>query len=124
LMKIFAIISILIGCLGLYGLVSFIAMNRTKEIGVRKVLGASILNILSIFSREVVVLMIIAFVVTTPLAFYFLNLWLDNFTFKIDVGPGFFIVALLMTLVIALLTISHKTISAALINPAETLKDD
>lgn len=124
LMKIFAIISILIGCLGLYGLVSFIAMNRTKEIGVRKVLGASILNILSIFSREVVMLMIIAFVVTTPLAFYFLNLWLDNFTFKIDVGPGFFIVALLMTLVIALLTISHKTISAALINPAETLKDD
>ncbi|MEQ8470169.1 MAG: FtsX-like permease family protein [Marinoscillum sp.] len=124
LMKIFAIISILIGCLGLYGLVSFIAMNRTKEIGVRKVLGATIFNILSIFSKEVMVLMIIAFTVTAPLAFYFLNLWLDNFIFRIDIGPGFFVVALVVTLFIALITISHKTITAALVNPAETLKDD
>lgn len=124
LMRIFAIISILIGCLGLYGLVSFIAMNRTKEIGVRKVLGASILNILSIFSREVVALMVISFVVTAPLAFYFLDLWLDNFSFRIDMEVGFFLAALGSTLLVALLTISHKTISAALINPAETLKDD
>lgn len=124
LMRIFAVISILIGCLGLYGLVSFIAMNRIKEIGVRKVLGATPLNILTIFSKEVVILMVISFVVTAPLAFYFLNLWLDNFSFRIDIGVSFFVTALITTLVIALLTISHKTIAAALINPAETLKDD
>ncbi|MBE61785.1 MAG: hypothetical protein CMB89_05440 [Flammeovirgaceae bacterium] len=124
LMKIFSTISILIGCLGLYGLVSFIAMNRNKEIGVRKVLGASVMNILGIFSKEIIFLMIISFVVTAPLAFYFLNLWLDNFSFRIAIGPGFFIAALISTLLVALVTISHKTISAALINPAQTLKDD
>ena len=110
--------------LGLYGLVSFIAMNRNKEIGVRKVLGASVMNILGIFSKEIIFLMIISFVVTAPLAFYFLNLWLDNFSFRIAIGPGFFIAALISTLLVALVTISHKTISAALINPAQTLKDD
>ena len=124
LMKVFSIISILIGCLGLYGLVSFIAMNRTKEIGVRKVLGASAMNILGIFSKEVILLMIVSFVVTAPLAFYFLNLWLDNFSFRIAIGPWFFIIGLLSTLFVALVTISHKTISAALVNPAQTLKDD
>lgn len=124
LMKLFAVISILIGCLGLYGLISFIAMNKTKEIGVRKVLGATTLNILGIFSKEIIILMTLAFVVTAPLAFYFLNQWLDTFAYSIEMGPGFFIVAFFATLIIAMITISYKTISTALINPAETLHDD
>jgi putative ABC transport system permease protein len=124
LMKVFAVISILIGCLGLYGLISFIAMNKTKEIGVRKVLGASIFSILSMFSREVIILMTIAFSITTPLAFYFLSQWLDTFAFSISIGPEFFLLSFAVTMLIAIVTISHKTISTALINPAETLKDD
>lgn len=124
LMKFFAGISILIGCLGLYGLISFMAINKTKEIGVRKVLGASAMNILMMFSREIIVLMTIAFVITVPIAFYFLNAWLDNFAFRIAIGPGFFLIAFAATLLIAIITISHKTISSALVNPAETLKDD
>lgn len=124
LMEIFAVISILIGCLGLYGLISFIAINRTKEIGVRKVLGASTFNILGIFSKEIILLITIAFVITTPAAFYLLDKWLDNFVFRISISPGFFAVAFAGTLLIAIVTISYKTITTALINPAETLKDD
>lgn len=124
LLKFFGLISILIGCLGLYGLVAFMAMNKTKEIGVRKALGASIYHILLMFSREVLVLMSVAFVITAPIAFLTLNQWLDNFTFRIAIGPWFFVIAFLITLLIAIITISHKTISSALINPAQTLKDD
>lgn len=124
LMKIFAIISILIGCLGLYGLISFIAMNKVKEIGIRKVLGASVLNILSIFSKEVIILTTIAFVATVPLSVYFLNLWLDNFTFRIPIGAKFFVLSFITTLAIAMITTGYKSITAALINPANTLKDD
>jgi len=124
LMKHFAAIAILIGCLGLYGLIAFIAMNKTKEIGVRKVLGASIFNILSIFSKEVIILMSISFVVIAPLAFYLMSQWLDSFAYSIDLGAGFFVVAFLVTLLIAVVTISHKTITTALINPATTLHDD
>lgn len=124
LMKLFAVISILIGCLGLYGLIAFIAMNKTKEIGVRKVLGASTMHIVGIFSKEIIVLMIVAFVVTAPVAFYFLQQWLQTFAYSIEIGPGFFLLAFLVTLIIAMITISYKTISTALINPAETLHDD
>lgn len=124
LLRVFAGISILIGCLGLYGLVSFIAMNRIKEIGVRKVLGASIFNILGIFSKEIILLMTIAFVITAPFAFYFLSQWLDTFAFSIEIGAGVFVLAFFATLAVAILTISHKTITTAMVNPAETLKDD
>lgn len=124
LMKLFSIISIIIGCLGLYGLISFIAQNKIKEIGIRKVLGASIFNILGIFSKEIVILLVIAFIVSAPLAYYFLDQWLSNYVYRISLGLGVFGVALLTTLIIALLTISHRTISAATINPAKTLKDE
>ncbi len=124
LMRIFAIIAILIGCLGLYGLIAFIAMNKTKEIGIRKVLGASIYQILGIFSKEISSLLLIAFVITAPLAFYLLREWLDTFAYRIDIGVWFFVVGFFITLMIALITISHKTITTALINPAKTLHDD
>lgn len=124
LMKLFAVISIIIGCLGLYGLISFIALNKTKEIGIRKVLGASIYQIVGIFSREITLLLGIAFILSAPVAYYFLEHWLSNYVYRISLGVGVFALALLVTLIIALLTISHRTISAATINPAKTLKDE
>ena len=124
MMQIFSGISIIIGCLGLYGLISFIALNKVKEIGVRKVLGASVMNILSLFTREIVFLIMIAFVFAAPLSYYVLDWFLDDFAFRINLGYGYFILAFLATLVIALLTISHRTISSAYVNPAHSLKDE
>ncbi len=124
LMKLFSIIAIVIGCLGLYGLISFIAINRMKEIGIRKVLGASIANILGIFSKEVVLLLLIAFVLAAPGAFYLMGQWLQDFQYNITISPMFFLWAFLVSLGIALATISHRTVTSALINPARTLKDE
>ena len=124
MMRIFASISILIGCLGLYGLISFIAQNKIKEIGVRKVLGASIISILGMFSKEIMVLISVAFVVASPLAYYLMESWLSDYAFRIALGFEFFIIAFGITLAIALITISHRTISSALVNPAYTLKDE
>ena len=123
-MSIFSAISIIIGCLGLYGLIAFISANRTREVSIRKVLGASILSITGKFTGEVFVLVIVAFLMAAPAAYYILNRWLDDYEFRIDIGIGFFFVAFLATLTIAALTVSHRTISTALINPAATLKDE
>ncbi|MBV6643838.1 MAG: FtsX-like permease family protein, partial [Cyclobacteriaceae bacterium] len=124
LMRIFSLISIVIGCLGLYGLISFVALNRVKEIGVRKVLGASALNILGLFSKETISLMLIAFIVACPIAYFTLDNWLQSYSYRISIGLDFFVFAFLATLIIALVTISHRTITSALINPATTLKDE
>ena len=124
LMNTFTIVSILIGCLGLYGLISFIAANRTKEVGIRKVLGASVFGIIQKFTLEVLILVGIAFAVAAPLAYLLLNQWLSNYTFRIDIGVGFFVVAFFATFIIAVLTVSYRTISTAMINPARTLKDE
>ncbi len=124
MMRIFSIISILIGCLGLYGLISFIALNKTKEIGVRKVLGASAASILGLFSKEILILIGVAFVLASPLAFYLMQSWLEGYVFRIPIGFEFFVLSFIITLVIAIVTISHRTISSALLNPAETLKDE
>ncbi|MEQ9404013.1 MAG: FtsX-like permease family protein [Cyclobacteriaceae bacterium] len=124
LMNTFTIVSILIGCLGLYGLISFIAANRTKEVGIRKVLGATVFAIIRKFTIEILILVGIAFAVAAPLAYLILDQWLSNYTFRIDIGFGFFGLAFLATLLVAILTVSHRTISTALINPARTLKDE
>ncbi len=124
LMNTFTIVSILIGCLGLYGLISFIAANRTKEVGIRKVLGASVGAIIQKFTLEILILVGIAFAVAAPLAYLILNQWLDNYMFRINIGAEFFIIAFLATLIVAVLTVSHRTISTAMINPARTLKDE
>jgi putative ABC transport system permease protein len=124
LMRIFSIISIVIGCLGLYGLISFIAINRTKEIGVRKVLGASIFSILGLFSKEIILLTVVAFTIAAPLAYYFSGQWLASYAYSINLGIRYFAVAFGLTMIIALITIAHRSISTAVINPAETLKDE
>lgn len=124
LLRIFSLISIFIGCLGLYGLISFIAINKTKEIGVRKVLGAPVSSILGLFSKEILILTGIAFVVAAPFAYFIMNKWLEDYFYRIELGYEFFLLSFMITMIIALLTISHRTITTALINPAEILKDE
>ena len=124
LMRTFSVVSIIIGCLGLYGLIAFITSNRTNEVGIRKVLGASILNIIRKFSGEIFSLVMIAFVIAAPLSYFIMNAWLSDYEFRIAMAAEFFALAFITTIVIAVITISHQTISIALINPATTLKDE
>ncbi|MGH7494326.1 MAG: ABC transporter permease [bacterium] len=122
LFRLFAAIAILIGCLGLLGLMSFMAAQRTKEIGVRKVLGASVADILSLFSKEFGLLIGIAFFIAAPIAYFTLNDWLQNFAYRINLGPGVFLLAGILALAIAWLTVSWQSMKAALANPVEALR--
>ena len=124
LINFFTGIALLIGCMGLYGLVLFMVAQRTKEVGVRKVLGASVSSILWLFSREFVQLIGIAFVLSTPVAWWVMNGWLKNFEYKISLSPLTFLLALLATVVVALLTVSFQSIRAALMNPVESLRSE
>lgn len=124
LFKLLAGITIFIGCLGLYGLVAFMAVRRTKEVGIRKVLGASVRHILVLFSKEFVYLILIAFCVAGPVAWYVMRLWLQNFTYQIDLGIGTFLIAILASLLIALLTVSYQSIKAATANPVDSLRNE
>ncbi|MEJ7679059.1 MAG: FtsX-like permease family protein [Segetibacter sp.] len=124
LYKIFAGIAIFISCLGLYGLVSFMSVRRTKEIGVRKVLGASVQNIIYLFSKEFTVLIIIGFLVAATLAYYLMNIWLHNFEFRIRINAGVFIVAILVSILMAWITVGYKSLKAALRNPVDSLRTE
>jgi putative ABC transport system permease protein len=118
----FAFLAILISCFGLYGLVAFAAAQKTKEIGIRKVLGASIPSILTMLSKEFVFLILVAGFIALPLAYYGLTQWLTNYPYNISVGAWLFFIPILGVLTIALLTISYQTIKAAIANPVEALK--
>ncbi|MEM6830586.1 MAG: FtsX-like permease family protein, partial [Bacteroidota bacterium] len=124
LMSIFSIVSIAIGCLGLYGLIAFITANRTKEVGIRKALGAPVVAIIGKFTREIFILIVISFLIAAPVAFFILNEWLNDYEFRIKIGFGFFAMAFIATLLIAALTVGYRTISTAQLNPAQTLKDE
>lgn len=124
LYKIFAGIAIFISCLGLYGLVSFMSVQRTREIGIRKVLGASVQHIIYLFSKEFTVLIIIGFVIATPVAWYMMNNWLQNFVFRIPISAGVFAIAILASVIIAWLTVGYKSLQAALKNPVVSLKSE
>jgi ABC-type antimicrobial peptide transport system permease subunit len=124
LVQVFSGIAIFIGCLGLYGLVRFMAAQKTKEIGVRKVLGASLLQILSLFGREIAVLVGIAFLIAAPLGWYLMSNWLEDYTYRISVGTGTLVAAVVITLLVALLTSCYESIKAALVNPAKSLKSE
>lgn len=124
LYKIFAGIAIFISCLGLYGLVSFMAVQRTKEVGIRKVLGASVGNIIYLFSKEFTILIAIAFMIAVPVAWYMMSGWLNNFAFRIQMGVWIFLLAILASVVIAWITVGYKSVRAALANPVKSLRSE
>jgi putative ABC transport system permease protein len=111
-----------IACLGLFGLVSFATAQRTKEIGIRKVLGATTSGIVSLLSKETVRLVIIANLVACPVAFFIMQRWLQNFAYRTEMSPLVFALACLFTMIIALLTVGYRSIKAALANPVEALR--
>lgn len=120
--RIFSIVAILIGCLGLYGLVSFMAVKRTKEIGIRKVLGASFGQILFSFSKRFFVLTVVAFLISAPLAYKAMELWLSNYVFRIPLSWDIFAIGLMTTLLLTMLTVGYISLKAARTNPSETLQ--
>ncbi|MDB4901483.1 MAG: FtsX-like permease family protein [Mucilaginibacter sp.] len=122
--KLFSFIAILIGCLGLYGLISFTASQRTKEIGIRKVLGAPIMSIIGLFSKEFILLISIAFFIAAPIGYYAMHNWLQNYAYHINIGAGIFIIAIAASVSIAAITISYQAIKAALINPVNSLRSE
>ena len=125
LLQVFAGLAIFIGCLGLYGLVSFMANQKVKEIGIRKVLGASVMGIINIFSREVLVLLGIAFLVAVPIGYWVMNsFYLDNLAYSIDLGALIFVVSIAATLLIAGCTVGLRAFRAASANPIQSLRDD
>jgi putative ABC transport system permease protein len=124
LYKIFAAIAIFLSCLGLYGLASFMAVQKIKEVGIRKVLGATAGNIVYLFSKEFIVLIAIAFMIATPLAWYFMNQWLQNYVYRINISWWLFAAGGFAAIIIALTTISFQAIKAALANPVKSLRTE
>jgi len=122
LYKIFAIIAIFLSCLGLYGLVSFMAVQRVKEVGIRKVLGASVGSVIYLFSKEFIILVIIGFVIASPIAWYFMDKWLQDYVYRINISWWIFIVGGISAIVIALITVSFQAVKAAIANPVKSLK--
>ncbi len=122
--QLFSYIAILIGCLGLYGLIAFAASQRTKEVGIRKVLGAPLYSIVALFTKEFIYLIAIAFLVAAPLGYYVMHSWLQNFAYHINIGPGIFIIAIVSSFVIAGITIAYQAIKAALVNPVKSLRSE
>ncbi len=118
----FSLLAVFIGCLGLFGLTAFAAEQRTKEIGIRKVLGASVTNIVGLLSKEFVILVIAANVIAWPIAYYSMNKWLENFVYHIEMSVFTFVMAALIALVIAVGTMSFQAIRAALSNPVDALR--
>lgn len=117
-------IAIFISCIGLFGLVSFTVVRRTKEIGIRKILGASIANIVTLLSKDLLVLVMIAIALGSPIAWYFTNQWLADFAYRIDIQWWMFAIAGVAAIGVALLTISLQAVRAAVANPVESLKNE
>ena len=124
MITVFTSIAIFIGCLGLFGLATFMANQKTKEVGVRKVLGASVESIVLLFSKEYLKLILIGFLFAAPLAWYIMKSWLDNFTYKIELGPSIFFIGFGVAFVIALLTVGYRSLRAATANPVKSLRSE
>jgi ABC-type antimicrobial peptide transport system permease subunit len=118
----FSFIAIFIGCLGLYGLISFMISQKTKEVGIRKVLGSGVPHIIWLFGQEFLRLILIAFLIAAPIGWWFMNGWLQDFEFKITLDAWTFIVAIGCSLMIAALTVGYQVLRVAYVNPVRSLK--
>ncbi|NVM63382.1 putative permease [Mucilaginibacter sp. SG538B] len=121
---VFAGLAIFISCLGLFGLAAYVAEQRTKEIGIRKVLGASIAQVWLLLSKEFILLVMLSCIIATPIAFYFLKDWLQKYDYSITIGPGVFMLSAVAAIIITLITISFQAIKAALTNPVKSLRSE
>ena len=124
MLSIFSGLAIFIACLGLFGLASFTAAKRTKEIGVRKVLGSSVQNILILISKDLLKPVLLATVIAIPLGYYSMDKWLQSFAYKTPLHWWIFALAALLTFVIAVVTISFQSLKAALANPIRSLRSE
>ncbi|MBA4058195.1 MAG: hypothetical protein C0490_25995, partial [Marivirga sp.] len=124
LVNVFAFIAIFISCLGLFGLATFTAEQRTREIGIRKVLGASVAGIIKLLSKDYLKLVIIAFLIICPIAYFITDKWLQQFAYRISVSWIVFFTTGILAIIIALLTISVQTIRAATVSPTRSLKSE
>ena len=120
----FAILAIFISCLGLFGMASFVAEQRTKEIGIRKVLGASIVNVWRLLSTEFVLLVLFSSILSAPVAYYYLNNWLSDYDYRIKISWQVFVLAAIAALLITLITVSFQAIKAAIANPVKSLRNE
>ncbi|MEO8110886.1 MAG: ABC transporter permease [Ginsengibacter sp.] len=118
----FAALAIFISCLGLFGLATYVAEQRTKEIGIRKVLGASLSQVFLLLTKDFILLVIISCLIASPVAFYFLQGWLQNYYYRITIGPGVFIVSAILAIAITIITVSFQAIKAAIANPVKSLR--
>ena len=121
---VFTVLAIVISCLGLFGLASFVAEQRTKEIGVRKVLGASVMNLWSLLSKDFLLLVGISLVIASPLAYYFMNNWVQKFTYRTSISWWVFLLAGAGAIMITIITISFQSIKAATSNPVKSLRTE
>ena len=117
-------ISIFLACLGLFGLAALSVVNRTKEIGIRKVLGASVINITNLLSKDFLKLIIIALLIASPIAWYFMQKWLQDYAYRIDIGWWVFALTGIVALSIAMVTIGYQAIKAAWANPVRSLRNE
>ncbi|HNF82105.1 MAG TPA: FtsX-like permease family protein, partial [Cyclobacteriaceae bacterium] len=124
LFSIFSGLAIFIACLGLFGLATFNTLQRVKEIGIRKVLGASVPHILTLLSKEIVYLVLVANVIAWPAAWYFMDKWLGTFAYRVNLNIGVFVLAAIAAILIAIVTVSMQTIKAAVTNPTSTLRHE
>lgn len=124
LARVFAILAIFISCLGLFGLSAFVAEQRTKEIGIRKVLGASVLNLWALQSKSFLILVFMSCFVAIPLAWYYLENWLADYEYRVELGWSVFLIAAVLAMTITLVTVSFQSIRAAMINPVDSLRSE
>ncbi len=124
LASVFSGLAILISCLGLFGLASFVAEQRTKEIGVRKVLGASVTGLWALLSADFIKLVVLSMLIAMPVAYYFMDQWLQNYTLRTNLSAWIFVIAGVSLLLVTLATVSFQVVRAALMNPVKSLRSE